>query len=246
MKNGTLYSKRVRKVFAKLKKELGEPESPVPTDPVEQLIIGLLSVDAPVSRAVRAAKMLEEAMVDINEVRVSTAAEISVIIGPYVSNSMLRADSIRRALNAIYRKEHAITLDHLHKVGRREAKQYLDDLDGVDASAAASVVLWSLGGHAIPVDQRMHGTLRKEELVEPSATADEVQAFLERNINASDAKAFCLLMQNFVGSKSRRSSDASSTKSATSRASKRKPARSATTGAKGASKAPKTATKRDK
>lgn len=236
MKNGTLYAKRVKRLFAKLKNEHGIPETPEPSDPVDQLIIGLLSVDTAGSRALRAAAALKDAMVDVNEVRVSTSAEISAAIGSTVPNSMVRADAVRRALGAVYRKEHAITLDHLHKAGRRDAKHYLESLDGMDACAAASVLLWSLGGHAIPVDRRMYEALRKDDLVEPSATISEVQAFLERNIGASDAKTFCLLMQKFTPAK----------KSAASRTPKGKTAGRTSAPTKTASSVSKTATKQDK
>ncbi len=198
MKNGTLYAKRVRKVFSQLKSAHGTPEAPEPSDPVEQLVIGLLGLEVPESRAHRAAKALCEVMVDINEVRVSTAAELAPIIAPYVPDSMDRADAIRLALNAVFKKESAVSLETLKKSGRREARHYLESLDGVDRYAAASVILWSLGGHAIPVDQKMYQAYRKHDLVDPGATIDEVQAFLERNISAADAKIFCLLMRKFT------------------------------------------------
>jgi hypothetical protein len=40
----------------------------------------------------------------------------------------------------------------------------------------------------------MYEALRQAELVEPTATMEEVRAFLERNVAASDAKEFCLMM----------------------------------------------------
>ncbi len=246
MKNGTLYAKRVKRVFAKLKSEHGVPDTPEPSDPIDQLIIGLLSVDAAGPRAVRATTALKGAMVDINEVRVSTSAEISAAIGSSVPNSMVRADAVRRALNAVYRKEHAVTLDHLHKAGRRDAKHYLESLDGVDTCAAASVLLWSLGGHAIPVDRRTYEALRSDDLVDPSASIAEVQAFLERNISATDAKAFCLLMQKFSPAKGQRSVSAASGKSASARTPKRKSAERSPAAAKSPKVVRKSATKRGK
>lgn len=194
MKKGTLYAKRVKRRFGQLKQQCGKPDIPEPTSPVEQVILGILSSSASDSKALRAARALRETMVDLNEIRVSTDREVAAVIGLYLNNALTRASALRRALNAIFRKEHAVNLDRLHSLGRREARQYLEDLDGVDACAAASVMLWSLGGHAIPVDQRLFDAMRKEDLVAPSATVAEVQAFLERNINANDAKVFCLLM----------------------------------------------------
>lgn len=204
MRNGTLYAKRVKRVFQNLRRQYGSAKVPEPSDPVEQLVIALLAYEVPVSRAVRAATALLEAMVDYNEVRVSTTAEIANVIRSFVPDGFKCADAIRRALGAVFKKEHAISLKSLHKIGRREAKRYLEELDGVDSSAAASVLLWSLGAHAIPVGVCLYQTMQEEKLVHPSASIEEVQAFLERNITADDAREFCLLMQRWVASKAPR------------------------------------------
>ncbi len=218
MKNGTLYAKRVNKLFTRLKSLHGAPEVPELTPPIDQLILSLLSTAASRSKARHAAQALQESMVDINDLRVSTAAEVANIISPFIPNCTETADAIHRALNVIFRKQNAVTLDHLPQMGRREAKHYLEQVDGISPFAAASVILWSLGGHAIPVDRRLYDALRKEDLIDPSATIEEVQAFLERNISAADAQAFCLLMPRFIADKS---SGASPRKPATPLAGKR-------------------------
>jgi len=201
MRDGTYYAKRVKRLFSDLKREHGAPAIPEPTDPVRQLVIGLLSSETPASKASQAAEALFHSMVDLNEIRVSTIAEIAALIHDYVPNAANRAGAIRAALNAVFRKHHKISLASLHKLGLREARQYLEKLKGVDAYTAASVMLWSLGGHAIPVDRLLYERLRAEDLVNQTADLAEVQAFLERNISAADAKEFCLLMRNFVESK---------------------------------------------
>lgn len=206
MKRGTFYAKRIKRLFSKLKQEHGTPEVPEPTDPLHQLLLAMLASETSNQRGARAMKALFDVMVDVNEIRVSTNAEIAKAISPHVPNPIEHADAIRRALDAVFRKEHAIQLDRLNKLGRREARQYLHDLSGVDAASAASVVLWSLGGHAIPVDERLYEALRKADMVDASASIDEVQAFLERNVNANDAKVFCLLMNKFIAAKGQRSS----------------------------------------
>ncbi len=91
-------------------------------------------------------------------------------------------------------------------MGRRDAKHFLEKLDGVDEFATAAVLLWSLGGHAIPVDDRLLEALRQADLVHPEATRAEVQAFLERNISAAEAKRFCLAMRTFAASGAGKSS----------------------------------------
>lgn len=196
MKEGTLYAKRVKKSYAQLRAAQGKPEIPEPSDPIEQLVLGLLSFETSPPDGIRALRAIREVMVDWNEVRVSTDAELARVIAAIVPQSIVVASCVRRALNAVYRKQHSVSLNSLHKLGRREARHYLEQLDGVNHYAAASVVLWSLGGHAIPVDHRLFEALRQSELVEPHADIHEVQAFLERNIAADEAKAFCLLMRH--------------------------------------------------
>lgn len=204
MKNGTVYAKRVKRLFNQLKKSFDVPEMPEPTDPVEQIVLARLIAAAGETRAKRAFHQLVDVMVDINEIRVSTSMELSAILRPYVPDSLECAVSIRRALNDVFRREHAVRLDVLKTLGRREARHYLESLDGVDHYVAASVMLWSLGGHAIPVDSRLFELMGKENLIDPSAKVADVQAFLERNIGADDAKAFCLLMLRHVSSKGSR------------------------------------------
>lgn len=226
MKRGTLYAKRVKRLFSKLKQEHGSPELPEPTDPLHQLMLSMLACETSDQRGARAMKALFDVMVDVNEIRVSTNAEIARAISPHVPNAVDRAQTIRCALDAVFRKEHAIHLDRLNKLGRREARQYLSDLDGVDAATVASIVLWSLGGHAIPVDVRLYEALRKADMVDASASVEEVQAFLERNINANDAKEFCLLMNKFIAAKGQRPSPSAAKNSADDKSAKPRPAQS--------------------
>ncbi len=86
-------------------------------------------------------------------------------------------------------------------MSRREARSYLESLAGVDPCSAASVVLYSLGGHAVPVDDDMLKYLRKEELIDPRAEIGEVQGFLERHVPAADAQAFTTLLRRCVTSR---------------------------------------------
>ena len=140
--------------------------------------------------------LLDE-MVDWNEVRVSSPSEINKSMGASIPDGVARSHRLTAALQAVFDLENRLSLDRLKSMGRREAKQYLEKLDGVDEYAVASVLLWGLGGHAIPVSDRLLETLRQADLIHPSANRGEVQAFLERHISAADTKEFCLVMRSF-------------------------------------------------
>jgi endonuclease III len=197
MKDGTRYAARFKKAYSKLKQGATIPDLPEWPDPIERLataILGVESGDAPASRAI---KKLNEVMVDWNEVRASYPSEVHRAIGNLVAQGEVRCGELIRALNAIYNQEHSVSLDRLKTVGKRDARHYFDELDGVDEYAAASVILWSLGGHAIPVGDRALAALRDSDLVHPSASRADVQAFLERHVAADKAKETCLVLETF-------------------------------------------------
>lgn len=200
MKNGTLYARKLKAAYAKFRGLSGE-RAAEHSDPLEQLILAVLSQEASLAKAHKALKQLQQDMVDYNELRVSTPAEISESIGRIIPRSVQQAKVLVRLLNAIYQREYAVSLNVLTGKGIREVKAYLDSLDGMTPYVAASIVLWSLGGHAIPVSDPVLEFLRKHELVDPGASAAEVQSFLERNISAADARSFCLDLDAYVASK---------------------------------------------
>jgi endonuclease III len=201
MKNGAQYAKLVKRYYNRTRSSVTSAPTEDDSNPLAQLILAQLSWDAAPLNAQKAARRLSEQMIDLNEVRVSTPREISAVIRDCVPNPMECARAISRSLNSIYQRENLLSLDHLEGKGRREARQYLDSLDGVNAHASASVMLWSLSAHAIPVNQRLLRALRKEGLVDPDAEAPVVQAFLERHVAAAEARLFCRVMEKLASQK---------------------------------------------
>lgn len=200
MKDGTRYADRLKKAFAKVKGGIGKDVSE-PRDPVEALALGILGSDHGQERAMRVLNKLKAAVVDWNEIRVSNVHEVAELAGDTGSESLRRCQHLLDALNAIYDRENKVSLDRLKTFGRREARQYLETLKGVDEYGVAYVVLWSLGGHAIPVWNNLLSSLRAAELVHPEASRAEIQAFLERNVSAADAKAFSVLVGSLGSAK---------------------------------------------
>jgi endonuclease III len=201
MKNGTIFAARVSKAYAKLRHSVSRPEIPAPDDPLRRLGIAILGVESSDEDAERAIDRAFTTMVDWNEMRVSNAHELNEATGNAIPHGVERCQQLIDALQAIYDRENLLSLDRLKTMGRREARHYLEQLNGLDEYGVASVVLWSLGGHAIPVNDRLLQVLREADLVNASADRAEVQAFLERHVGAADAKEFCLVMRSFTVAK---------------------------------------------
>jgi endonuclease III len=212
MKKGTLYARKLKKAYASFR---GAADGTVleSTDPIEQLILAVLSQQASRLRAQRAFKQLQNDMVDYNELRVSSPAEVSESISRNIPRSVQCAKALLRLLNNIYQREFAVSLESLRGRGIREIKQYLDSLDGISPYVSASVILWSLGGHAIPINDVVHAWLVQQDLVHPEAAPVEVQSFLERHVSAADARGFCLDLEAQAISRGSGSSNGSGGKS---------------------------------
>jgi endonuclease III len=204
MKHGSEYAKRVKKLFQSLVRKYGKLPEVDQADPVEQLLLGILVECTSRQKAESVLKKIMQQMVDLNELRVTPSNELVQIMGDNFPLAQSKAQQISQALNAIRMRQETMDLSLLRQRGRREAREYLESLEGVTPAAAANVVLYSLDGHAIPVDDLTLYILRKDEIVEPAADKHTVQNFLERHINAGDSPAFAMLLNKYVMSKASR------------------------------------------
>lgn len=178
----------------------GEPAAepgacPYHGDPVlREFVRGFLHHDTTSARAEAAARRLERSVVDANELRVSLPDEIARMIGPGLSAADERARQLRSALNALFKREHRLALAHLADRPKREAREYLESLAGVGQFVAARTVLLALGGHALPLDERLLSALRAEGVFDARVPFEEAAAWLERNTRADEsAEVFRLL-----------------------------------------------------
>ena len=205
MKNGTLYAGRLKRAYSKQRQLVTNSDIPEPTDPFRCLATAVLAEESTEVEAKRAVDRILDTMVDWNEVRVSDGSELNRAAGNTMRQGVRRCQILITALQSVYDSENRLSLDRLKSVGRRDARQFLEGLDGVSEYVVASVLVWSLGGHAIPVNDRLLCALREADLVSPNATRAQIQAFLERHIAASEGKRFCVVMRSFSPSKTKTS-----------------------------------------
>ena len=198
MKNNKVYGERIRQVFARYRKGISVEKAAVPTDPLIQLAGAVLGDEEGYETGAAALKRILETMLDFNELRVSTPVEIAAATVPLLSSPVPRCEVLRVVLNGVYHREDIMDLGCLRQMKVKEARAYLEGLPGMEPFACASVLLWSLEAHAIPVCGRFQALMRREQWVAPDATRAEVQSFLEHQIKASDAHVFCAMMDRLV------------------------------------------------
>lgn len=189
MRGATECARRLKRLIRSIRAESGRVESLPNDDPITHLILGIFSRDATESRAREALDRMRRLVVDYNELRVTAPREIAEQVGDY-PDAYTKAEDMSRALNRIFAVEHTVSLAQLAQRSRKEMRDYLERVDGLEPYTRARVLLFGLGQHAVPLDEAMWAYARQLGIVDPRCSLDDAQAFLERQIDPADAAAF--------------------------------------------------------
>jgi len=192
--------------------------------PVDQLIIGFLEWNATARLAAKAHEQLMAELVDNNDLRVSLPQELLALIGAKYPQGDERVSRLREVLNAIYAREHSMSLDSLAGKPKKQIRAYVEELPGITQYVAAQLMLLGFGVHAMPVDDHIAGLLRAEEVVDPNASVQEVAQFIERRVKAGDAAEAHRLLRVWADVRMRRSAAARAPRKKTAKKKTRKAA----------------------
>ncbi len=194
MKNATKHADELKSLSRKLIKE-HKPADLAPQETLWALVRGAMSYDVPDSRVEDAIKVIQREFVDLNELRVATELEVQEMLGTRYPQIEQRVKMSTSALNAIFEKEHTLSLDRLKTISRRDARQFLRDLPEMTPFVEAYVMLMSLDGHAFPMDQQMMAYLNDEEILEEGTSLDDAQKFVEHHLKAEDLYPFYIALR---------------------------------------------------
>lgn len=186
MRGATQCARRLKRLLRTLKSSLGKVLRPSVGDPVTQMILGILSRDMPESKAREVLDRVHKYVVDYNELRVTSPRELAEHIGDY-PDCWIKCEDISRALNSLFAIRHDITFDTLSDQPKKEVRQYLERIEGLDAYTRARIRLQGLQQHAVPLDTAMWAYARKHEIVDDKCALVDAQNFLEREIEPEQA-----------------------------------------------------------
>ncbi len=164
---------------------------------LDEFLLSFLMWESTTARARAALRRLRECVVDYNELRVCLPHELSDLVGDRYPRTPERAERLHAALTDLYRREHAMSLARLVEASKRDAGAYLASLEGVPPYVGARVLLVALGGHALPVDERLLVQLVSEGIFEAGTTVEAAQSWLDRHVRAPDAVTTHLLLQQW-------------------------------------------------
>lgn len=158
------------------------------TDPIcDELIWSFLVWEAGEKRAAAIAAKLCESFVDLNEFRICLTSELVSFFGQTYPKAAERADRMRTALNDIFKREHEVSLKSLASLNKRDAKAYLDSIEGIPPYVASRTFLIGLGGHAFPLDNRLLMLMTAEQAIGEDETVASGAAWLERQFRSGEA-----------------------------------------------------------
>jgi len=197
MKNATKHGDELRSMCRKLLREHKPGDKPA-QEPLWALVRGAMSFDVPDNRAEDAIRVIQREFVDLNELRVATELEVQDLLGQRYPQIEERVKMITSALNAIFEKEHTLSLDRLKEVSRRDTRQFLRDLPDMRPFVEAYVMLMSFDGHACPIDQQMLEYLIDEEVLEEGTSSEDAQKFVEHHLKHEEMYPFSLALRAAV------------------------------------------------
>jgi endonuclease III len=194
MKNSKEYGAKIDKFFRSVK--IGQKIKPSDfADPLDALIYGVVGEGTMERQVKRVFKNIQSHFIDYNDLRVSRSEEIQEILEDMTPQGEQIAANLTRVLSAVFDKYDMLSLKTIGEQGKRQARKELEELDGTTHFAVNFCFLAALEGHVIPLTEPMINFLKSQELVDPEATQEEIEAFLERHIAASAGWEFYTLLR---------------------------------------------------
>ena len=196
MKNSKDYSKKIQKLYRSLSRKYPKVQKVSHEKVIDAIIYAVISAEMSERMTDSVIKKLAGYFVDLNDLRVSRSEEIVEVLGKDNHVTMNIASTITMILNGIFNEYHKVSLEALKKIGKRPAKQALEKLDGTSRFVVDYCLLTALGGHAIPLTDKMIKYLRTSEFVNPDADEQQIGGFLAKQISAKKGYEFYTLLRH--------------------------------------------------
>lgn len=163
---------------------------------LEQVLFACCYENAPADVAEKALARLLEQSFDLNEVRVTTVAELAEMLGDLPDPSRA-ALSLRRALQSVFESTYSFSLEHAKKHSLAHGLKTLEHLHGVPPFVVQYVGSTALGGHMIPLDRGGLAALYLCGIITQQEYDAEKVAGIERLIPKKAGQEFSSLLHQF-------------------------------------------------
>ncbi|MGQ0670491.1 MAG: endonuclease III domain-containing protein [Actinomycetota bacterium] len=168
----------VGKIHRRLVRRFGSLEAPRRTDPLEELVLTVLSQNTSDANSLRAYASLRRRYPTWEGLARARASDVAdaIRLGGLAN---IKAPRILAILGEIRTREGRIDLSWMHAAADAEVRDYLRSLPGVGPKTAAVVLAFSLGRPALPVDTHVQRIARRLGLIPAKASAEAAHDILE-------------------------------------------------------------------
>ena len=169
--------RRLRAIHTRLAKAFGPLEPPRATDPLDELILTVLSQHTSDLNAERAFGALRAAFPSWQQVvEAPSSAVADVIRSGGLANT--KAPRIQAILREVREREGAFRVDRLRELSDADARAYLTSLPGIGPKTAAVVLSFALGRDAMPVDTHVHRVTKRLGIIPANTSAERADRLL--------------------------------------------------------------------
>jgi endonuclease III len=169
--------RRLRAIHRRLAGHFGELTPPRAADPLDELVLTVLSQHTSDINAERAFAALRAAYPTWQAVIDAAPADVAdAIRSGGLANT--KAPRIQAILREVREREGRLSLEGLRSMGDAEARAYLTSLPGIGPKTAAVVLSFALGRDALPVDTHVHRVTKRLGIIPPTASAERADRLL--------------------------------------------------------------------
>jgi endonuclease-3 len=163
-------ARRVRAIRERLREVYGDPSKPPHSQPLDELVLTVLSQSTNDRNRDVAFARLRERFGSWAAVRDAPVAEVEEAIRPG-GISKVKSQRIQDILRAL---PEDLDLGWMREAPIEESREYLCELPGVGRKTAACVLLFSYGLRDVPVDTHVSRVATRLGLLEPKAPFDRL------------------------------------------------------------------------
>lgn len=164
---------------------------------LEHLLYACCLEDARAEQADEAFAKLQQTYFDWNEVRVTTATELSEALSS-LPNAVQAGHRIKRCLQSMFEARYQYDIDDLKKANLGKAIAEIEAWKGITPFVLNYVSQNSLGGHAIPADNSTFEALQQCEIITQSEADKKTVPGVERAIPKNKGNEFASLLHQFA------------------------------------------------
>jgi endonuclease-3 len=168
----------IRRIHRRLRRAYGPLNPPRRLDPVEELILTILSQNTSDVNRDRAYEELRRRFPTWDRLAAARPRDVVAAIRPGgLANT--KAPRILAVLREIRRREGSIDLGWMREASDQEVGEYLTSLPGVGPKTAACVLAFALDRPALPVDTHVHRVATRLGMLLPRTAAGPAHAVLQ-------------------------------------------------------------------